>query len=63
MVNTALGGPFVAPWDVDQLPNDFIDLVRALLYDLPGFVEHRKKVDKDFAEWRAKHPSYKPRRK
>ena len=58
LINTALGGPFIAPWDVDQLTNDFIDTVRAMLYDLPAMVKHRKEVERKFEEWRKTHPNY-----
>lgn len=61
IINQALGGPFIAPWEVDDLPNDFIDTVLALEMDLPEMRKRLQTVEAKFADWRAKHPTYRKR--
>lgn len=51
-VNLALGGPFVGPWDMQELPEDFIDTVRGLVERLPRYVAARRKADEQMAAWR-----------
>ena len=51
-VNQVLGGPFVAPWDVGQLPEEFIDIVEGLVEDLPGYAAARAMTDKRAETWR-----------
>lgn len=51
-VNLALGGPFVAPWEVKDLPADFIDAAVGVTQRLPGFVAARQGMDAKLAEWR-----------
>jgi len=54
-INTSLGGPFVAPWEVGELPNDWIDMVISLGGKLPRYQETRRKVENIFDKWRAEH--------
>jgi hypothetical protein len=52
-VNRILGGPFVAPWDLGDLPQDFLDVVRSLTVDLPAFWAARRQAEKKAESWRA----------
>lgn len=36
LVNRTLGGPFIAPWEVDDLTPDVLDPILALALELPG---------------------------
>lgn len=58
MINQALGGAFVAPWDVDDLSDDFIDAVLGMVVDLPKIAASMQKVEDIKAKWRAGHPTY-----
>lgn len=35
-MNRALGGAFVAPWEVDELPPEVLDPIMALALELPS---------------------------
>ena len=58
MINQALGGAFVAPWEVDELPVEFIDAVIAVATELPQIRSNMGKVEDIKARWRAGHPTY-----
>lgn len=58
-INGALGGPFVAPWEVDELPEDWIDAVLGLTDRLPKMQQGRRQVEKKLEELRKRHPNYK----
>lgn len=51
-VNMALGGAFVGPWEVKDLPADFIDAVMGVTHRLPGFVAARQRMDAGMTRWR-----------
>lgn len=51
-INQALGGAFVGPWDVDELPDEWLDAFRGLAVDLPGMREGKAKVEERLVEWR-----------
>lgn len=36
MVNRTLGGAFVAPWEVDEMPPEVLDPILALATELPN---------------------------
>jgi len=57
-INQALGGAFVAPWEVDSLDEGTLDAIRGLVEDLPGYQAGMKQVDAVLAHWRKSHPSY-----
>ncbi len=58
MVNRVLGGPFVGPWDVDEIDGPTMDAIRALAYELPAMQKAQGLVRDKFAAWRARHPTY-----
>ena len=51
LVNEALGGPFVAPWEVKNLPDELVERILALANDLPGMKEGQKRVEEIRAKW------------
>lgn len=57
-INRILGGPFVGPWDVDQLDDVTLDTIMALAQDLPNYRKGQAEVEKKLAEWRNGHPTY-----
>lgn len=58
-VNTALGGAFVSPWEVEELPDSWLEAVQGLTDRLPGMQKGRKIVEKKLEEMRKRHPQYK----
>lgn len=58
LVNQALGGAFVAPWEVGMLPDDFIDTIRAWSLDYPALQSGLKQAKDYMAKWRSSHPTY-----
>lgn len=57
-LNLALGGPFVAPWDVPELDDTTIEVALSMNERLPGMQRGRAKVEALFAAFRAKHETY-----
>jgi hypothetical protein len=57
-VNQAAGGAFVAPWDVDQLPDEWLDAAQALTDELPRMRQGRSQAKATVDKWRENSPSY-----
>lgn len=53
--NLACGGAVVAPWEVDQLPEEWLDAAEALISDVPSMQVGSRKVEDYLAKWRAEH--------
>lgn len=54
-VNAALGGQYVTPWDVGQLPQEWIDACIAMSADLPKMKANMKEMDDFLASWKNKN--------
>lgn len=54
-VNAALGGQYVTPWEVGQLPQDWVDACIALSVKLPEMKKNMKEMDDFLAQWKAKN--------
>jgi hypothetical protein len=54
MINRMSGGVVVAPWDVWQLPQDWLDAFKALAVDLPNYKKGIQRVNELAAAWREK---------
>ncbi len=54
-VNAALGGQFVTPWDVGQLPQEWVDACIAMSVDLPKMKANMKEMDDFLANWKNKN--------
>jgi len=57
-INTAVGYPLVAPWEVEDLPGEWLDAFMALTDRLPAMRAGKQKVADKLAEWRGSHPTY-----
>jgi hypothetical protein len=60
-VNQAAGGPFVAPWDVQNLPREWIDGALAITTRLEAARKAQRKIDARMEAWRNAHPTYRKR--
>lgn len=52
LVNRLMGGVMVTPWNVDELPNDWLDAFDALVWELPSMREGQAKINAKLAELR-----------
>ena len=57
-INRLLGGALVAPWEVDSLPDEFLDAVDGLTRQLPEYTAARKKMTARREAWLKSHPNY-----
>jgi len=57
LINVQCGAAFVAPWEVGQLDEEWIDVFKGLA-DLPRMRESYQAFDRKLSEIRAKHPTY-----
>lgn len=60
-VNQAAGGTVVTPWEVDELPMEWIEAANGLMLELPGMRKGRQTVDKILEKWRKEHARRGPR--
>lgn len=56
-INLQCGGAVIAPWDVDQLDEEWIDVFRGLAR-LPDLRANYQAFDRRLAEIRSRHPTY-----
>ena len=59
-INAQSGGVVVSPWEVDQLPQDWIDAIMAVSRGLPKMQEGMRKIKQVKDKIVAKHETYKP---
>lgn len=53
-INQILGGAFIAPWELDQMPDELLDAILAI--DTIGEVKSGlETVESVFAEWRNRY--------
>lgn len=45
-INQVLGGLVVMPWEVEELPDEWIDALRMFAVDLPKMERQRKEVER-----------------
>jgi hypothetical protein len=57
-INQAAGGTVIAPWEVDDLPDEWIDTIAGFSTQLPDFRATQRKIDDRLNEWRKRHPGY-----
>jgi len=58
IINRTLGGVVVRPWEVDELPDEWIDTIMALATELPGYRKGLATVEDVLSKWRQSHPTY-----
>lgn len=51
-INRIMGGALVTPWNLNDLPDDWLDAFSALAYDLPEMRAGQSKVDAALAKLR-----------
>ena len=52
VVNRVMGGVMVTPWDIDQMPNDWLDAFDVLVWQLPDMRSAQAKINAKMAELR-----------
>jgi hypothetical protein len=52
-INQACGGAVIAPWEVSELSDDWIDSTTAIITRLPSYQEGRQKVNGIVDSWKA----------
>ena len=57
IINLQCGGVVIAPWDVDQLDEEWIDVFKGLL-ELPQLRANYQAFNTKLAEVRRRHPTY-----
>ncbi len=55
IINRALGGPFVAPWQVDDLTPDVLEPIMALAFELPQMKNGMQAIEARKQAIRADH--------
>ncbi len=50
-INRILGGPFLSPWEVGELPEDFIETIEGLA-NLPSYAAARQMAEQRAEVWR-----------
>lgn len=60
-INQTVGGLLVAPWELDELPDEWLDAFMGMGSDLASFREGKAKVEDIFSKWRNAHKDYKVR--
>jgi hypothetical protein len=53
-INRACGGVVVAPWEIDQLDDDWLEAFDGLAERLPAMQKGAKRAEQAAEEWRAK---------
>ena len=54
-VNAAAGGAVVAPWEIEQLPEDWLDAATGLTVELADYRKGQGEVDDILEKWRSDH--------
>ena len=57
LINMQSGGTVIAPWDVEQLDEEWIEVFMGLS-DLPALTADYQKFETRLSEIRSKHPTY-----
>ena len=58
MINQSHGGLVCSVWDIDELPQDWVDFFIAINSDLPQARVRQEKIDRVFNEFEASHLQY-----
>lgn len=58
MINTTLPGADVLPWQVDEIPEDWLDAFRVLSENGQTRENARRRVREIKSDWLSKHPTY-----
>lgn len=55
LINMYSGGTVVRPWELDDLPDEWVDAYLGLTVHLPAMRARQERIDKKFSSWRKKH--------
>ena len=58
LINSIMGGIAVLPWEIDELPDEWIVPFEALLTDYSEARKSMVEIEGIKAAWRAKHKTY-----
>lgn len=58
VINTELGGAFVGPWDIGDLPDEWIDAIVGMATVVPRMAESKGKVEAALEAIRKKNKWY-----
>ena len=58
-INQQCGGVVVAPWEVQDLPEAWLDVFRGVALDLPVLQAQQRAINERFEKMRREHPTYK----
>lgn len=56
-INRVLGGAFVSPWEVNDLPDDEIDRILSI-EEIGAYQAGRQQVENSMRNWRENNPAY-----
>ncbi len=54
-VNQAAGGTVIAPWEVDELPEEWLDAAEALIVETVEMRQGYAEIEDHLGKWRAEH--------
>jgi hypothetical protein len=57
-INRASGGAVIAPWQIDELDETWLDVFRVLGDELPTMRDAYQRIKKVKDSWLASHPTY-----
>ncbi len=58
VINQQSGGAVIAPWEVQDVPDEWLDVFKGLEQDLPEMQKVEQKKQSMFEAMRKNHPSY-----
>ena len=58
MVNSVLGGAAGMPWEIDDIPDEWLYAFEGITLRLPKMTAGLQKIEGFKAKWRASHPTY-----
>ena len=61
LINEQMRSSAVTAWDVDQLPEDWLDAFRVLASEGRTQIDARRTIEAIRANWLARHPTYRKR--
>ena len=57
-MNLAHGGTVISAWEIDELPDEFVDACQSIIEDLPSMKRGNAKIEEHMAKVRSEHPQY-----
>lgn len=57
-INAAAGGTVIAPWEVPELPMEWIEGAQAITSRIEAARKANQVIESKMAAWRASHPAY-----